>query len=113
MRVAPLLTIAAALMFAGIGVAEAQSTSAPTTTTPSASSSPSTTTTTPKKRTRTSVDISKRSPLDAGTVVKPGSKSYLDYALPSGWFYPTYGAVDGGFVPGRYPLPSRFDIPGY
>lgn len=115
MRVAPLLTIAAALMFAGIGVAEAQSTSAPTTTTtPSASSSPSTTTTTtPKKRTRTSVDISKRSPLDAGTVVKPGSKSYLDYALPSGWFYPTYGTVDGGFVPGRYPLPGRFDLPGY
>lgn len=113
MRVAPLLTIAAALMFAGIGVAEAQSTSTTTTSTPSASAAPATTTTTAKKRTRTSVDISKRSPLDAGTVVKPGSKSYLDYALPSGWFYPTYGAVDGGFVPGRYPLPGRFDLPGY
>ncbi len=123
MRVAPLLTIAAALMFAGVGMAEAQSTS--TTTTPSATApaaapaaaatpaKPTTSTTTTKKRTRTSVDISKRSPLDAGTVVKPGSKSYLDYALPSGWFYPTYGAVDGGFVPGRYPLPGRFDLPGY
>lgn len=112
MRVAPLLTIAAALMFAGIGVAEAQSTSTTTTSTPSASAAP-TATAPAKKRTRTSVDISKRSPLDAGTVVKPGSKSYLDYALPSGWFYPTYGAVDGGFVPGRYPLPGRFDLPGY
>lgn len=112
MRVAPLLTIAAALMFAGVGMAEAQTTS-PSSSTPSASAAPATTTTTAKKRTRTSVDISKRSPLDAGTVVKPGSKSYLDYALPSGWFYPTYGAVDGGFVPGRYPLPGRFDLPGY
>ncbi|QTL03216.1 hypothetical protein J5J86_21085 [Aquabacter sp. L1I39] len=108
MRVAPLLTIAAALMFAGVGVAEAQSTSTSTSTS-SASSAQSSV----KKRTRTTVDISKRSPLDAGTVVKPGSKSYLDYALPSGWFYPTYGAVDGGFVPGRYPLPGRFDLPGY
>lgn len=106
MRVAPLLTIAAALMFAGVGVAEAQSTSTSTSSASSAQSSV-------KKRTRTTVDISKRSPLDAGTVVKPGSKSYLDYALPSGWFYPTYGAVDGGFVPGRYPLPGRFDLPGY
>ncbi|MDE1570154.1 hypothetical protein [Aquabacter sediminis] len=112
MRVAPLLTIAAALMFAGVGMAEAQTTS-PSSSTPSASAAPATTTTPAKKRTRTSVDISKRSPLDAGTVVKPGSKSYLDYALPSGWFYPTYGAVDGGFVPGRYPLPGRFDLPGY
>ena len=56
--------------------------------------------------------ITKRSPLDAGTVVKPGSKSYLDYALPAGYFFPTYGAGQSGIVPGRYPLPDRFYLPG-
>ncbi|WP_127091722.1 hypothetical protein [Aquabacter cavernae] len=97
MRFAPLLTLAAALSLAAVGVAEAQ--------TGSSSS------TQPKKR--IVIDITKRSPLDAGTVVKPGSKSYLDYALPSSYFFPTYGAGENGFVPGRYPLPDRFYLPGY
>lgn len=101
MRVVPLLTIAAALTFAAIGVAEAQT----------STSSSRTTASTQKKR--QIIVITQRSPLDAGTVVKPGSKSYLDYALPASYFFPTYGAVDGGFIPGRYPLPSRFELPGY
>lgn len=96
MRVAPLLTLAAVLSFAAVGAAEAQ-----------------TSTSTQSAKKRTSIVITKRSPLDAGTVVKPGSKSYLDYALPAGYFYPTYGAPSGGFVPGRWPLPSQFDLPGY
>ncbi|OYX13378.1 MAG: hypothetical protein B7Z15_07460 [Rhizobiales bacterium 32-66-8] len=98
MRVAPLLTIAAALTFAAIGVAEAQTSGSSTT---------------QGARKRVTVDISKRSPLDAGTVVKPGSKSYLDYALPAGYFFPTYGAGSSSIVPGRYPLPGQFDLPGY
>lgn len=101
MRFAPLLTLAAALSLAAVGAAEAQT-----------GSSTSTSTTTQAKK-RVTIDITKRSPLDAGTVVKPGSKSYLDYALPSSYFFPTYGAGESGFVPGRYPLPGRFDLPGY
>lgn len=70
---------------------------------------------TAKKRTR--IELSKRSYLDAGTVVKPGSKSYLDYALPPGWFYPGYGqggAAGPGPITGlRWPLPGQFDLPGY
>lgn len=70
---------------------------------------------TAKKRTR--IDITKRSYLDAGTVVKPGSKSYLDYALPPSWFYPGYGqggAAGPGPITGlRQPLPGPFELPGY
>ncbi len=91
MRFVPLLTLAAALSVAAVGTAEAQNT----------------------KRTR--IVIEKRSYLDAGTVVKPGSKSYLDYALPPGYFYPTYSGDTGpGAITGiRWPLPSRWDLPGY
>ena len=101
MRFAPLLTLAAALSLAAVGVAEAQTSSGTTSQTQSQ----------PKKR--QVIVITKRSPLDAGTVVKPGSKSYLDYALPAGYFFPTYGAGQSGIVPGRYPLPDRFYLPGY
>lgn len=106
MRVASLLTIAAALTFAAIGAAEAQTSGSP-------ASSSSTSSAKPLPGKRTQVIITQRSPLDAGTVVKPGSKSYLDYALPTGYFFPTYGAGNNGIVPGRYPLPDRFDLPGY
>ena len=68
-----------------------------------------------KKRNR--IVVERRSYLDAGTVVKPGSKSYLDYALPPGWFYPGYGqggAAGPGPITGlRWPLPGAFDLPGY
>ena len=55
---------------------------------------------TAKKRNR--IVVEPRSYLDAGTVVKPGSKSYLDYALGPG---PITGL--------RWPLPGPFDLPGY
>ena len=100
MRFAPLLTLAAALSLAAVGAANAQSTSSSSTSSAQAMK-------------RVTIDITKRSPLDAGTVVTPGSKSYLDYALPASYFFPTYGAGDNGFVPGRYPLPDRFYLPGY
>ncbi|GLI24583.1 MULTISPECIES: hypothetical protein [Xanthobacter] len=67
-----------------------------------------------KKRNR--IVVERRSYLDAGTVVKPGSKSYLDYALPPGYFYPTYGptAAGPGPITGlRWPLPGAFDLPGF
>ncbi|MFG1399702.1 hypothetical protein [Roseixanthobacter pseudopolyaromaticivorans] len=110
MRFAPLLTIAAALTFASVGMAEAQTASSTTTTT-----STTTTKQTSAKvsKPRTKIVVTKRSPLDAGTVVKPGSKSYLDYALPAEYNYPTYGAGQSTIVPGRYPLPDRFYLPGY
>ncbi|MFG1420615.1 hypothetical protein [Roseixanthobacter liquoris] len=119
MRFAPLLTIAAALTFASVGMAEAQTasgtTTTTTTTTTSAPAKPTTTkpTTAKVSKPRTKIVITKRSPLDAGTVVKPGSKSYLDYALPAEYNYPTYGAGQASIVPGRYPLPDRFYLPGY
>ncbi|MEW6256621.1 MAG: hypothetical protein AB1592_11740 [Pseudomonadota bacterium] len=106
MRFAPLLTLAAALSLAAVGAANAQTTS-------SSSSSATSNTSSAQAKKRVTIDITKRSPLDAGTVVKPGSKSYLDYALPANYFFPTYGAGDNGFVPGRYPLPDRFYLPGY
>lgn len=99
MRFAPLHTLAAALTIAlagsvaVAGTAEAQQT---------------------KKRTK--VTITQRSYLDPGTVVKPGSKSYLDYALPLGYNYPNYqgSGVGPGPITGiRWPLPGPFDLPGY
>lgn len=94
MRFAPAFTIAAAavLSVALVGVAEAQT----------------------KKRTR--ITIEKRSYLDAGTVVKPGSQKYLDYALPLNYNFPNYqgSAVGPGPITGlRWPLPGPFDLPGY
>lgn len=93
MRFAPALTLAAVLAVAFAGTAEAQ---------------------TSKKRTQ--VTIAKRSYLDAGTVVKPGSKSYTDYALPLNYNFPNYqgSAVGPGPITGiRWPLPGPFDLPGY
>lgn len=108
MRVAPLFILAAALTFA----ASAQAQTAPAATTPA------TTTTAPaaakpKPKAKTRIEITKRSPLDAGTTVKPGSQPYLNYALPAEYNFPTYGAGQSGIVPGRYPLPDRFYLPGY
>lgn len=114
MRVAPLLTLAAALSLGAVGAAEAQTASS-TAAQPAVqaqSQAPVTGQAKPQKK-RQVVVITKRSPLDAGTVVKPGSKSYLDYALPAGYNFPTYGAGESGIVPGRYPLPDRFYLPGY
>ncbi|MDQ0503896.1 hypothetical protein [Xanthobacter agilis] len=99
MRFAPLHTLAAALVIALAGsVAVAGSADAQQT------------------QKRTKLTIQKRSYLDAGTMVKPGSKSYLDYALPMDYNYPNYqgSGVGPGPITGlRWPLPGPFDLPGY
>lgn len=100
MRIAPLHTLAAALVVALAGsVAVAGTAEAQT-----------------QKQKRTKLTITQRSYLDPGTVVKPGSKSYLDYALPMNYNYPTYSgsAMGPGPITGiRWPLPGPFDLPGY
>lgn len=50
--------------------------------------------------------------LDAGTEVKPGSKSYHDYYSLLTPPYPLYGPVNDS-RDYRWPLPSRFELPGY
>ncbi|WP_454914726.1 hypothetical protein [Xanthobacter sediminis] len=99
MRFAPLHTLAAALAIALAGsVAVAGSADAQQT------------------QKRTKLTIEKRSYLDAGTVVKPGSRPYLNYALPMDYNFPTYqgSAAGPGPVTGlRWPLPGPFDLPGY
>lgn len=93
MRFAPMIVLAAAFSVAAVGMAEAQTTT---------------------KRPR--ITIEKRSYLDAGTTVKPGSKSYLDYALPPNYNFPNYqgSAVGPGPITGiRWPLPGPWELPGY
>jgi len=99
MRFAPLLTLAAALSVLAAGAAVAQ--------TPDLA---------PGQKQRLRITIEKRSFLDAGTVVKPGSRPYTDYALPMGYNYPTFSGsgVGPGPITGlRQPLPGPFELPGY
>ncbi|MGR7994791.1 MULTISPECIES: hypothetical protein [unclassified Xanthobacter] len=101
MRIAPLHTLAAALMVALAGsVAVASSAEAQT----------------QQTQKRTKLTITQRSYLDPGTMVKPGSQPYLDYALPLNYNFPNYSgsAVGPGPITGiRWPLPGPFDLPGY
>lgn len=53
-----------------------------------------------------------RSYLDPGTVVKPGSKGYLNYIDLNAMRYPSYGS-DGSITGSRYPLPGPYYLPGY
>ncbi|WP_428031029.1 hypothetical protein [Ancylobacter sp.] len=53
-----------------------------------------------------------RSYLDPGPVVKPGTSRDLNYVYVVQPLYPQYGD-DGGITGTRWPLPSRFDLPGY
>ncbi|GGF52587.1 hypothetical protein GCM10007301_10090 [Azorhizobium oxalatiphilum] len=108
MRVAPLFVLAAAAMVAVTAFA------------PSANAqSDGPVLSGPRKpvlaQKKTRIEIVKRSPLDAGTVVKPGSKSYLDYALPANVLYPTNGPSSDhyGVVPVSAALPGRWDLPGF
>lgn len=59
---------------------------------------------TPKKRTQ--ITVKKRSYLDAGTTVKPGSMNYHDYAFGPAMRVPTYGApgTENAYGGGRWPL---------
>lgn len=53
-----------------------------------------------------------KSYLDPGTVVKPGTKPYLNYIDTQAMRFPTYGG-EGGITGSRYPLPDRYYLPGY
>jgi hypothetical protein len=66
-------------------------------------------------RPRTRITIQKRSYLDAGTVVKPGSMHYHDYVFvgQSGRL-PSYGPYEQGALEGsRWPLLRWFEGYGY
>jgi hypothetical protein len=60
---------------------------------------------------RPRVFIKKRSYLDAGTEVKPQSKSYHDYAYGFNQEYPSYGFDPTG--QSRWPLARQFELPNY
>lgn len=71
--------------------------------------------TAPAQAQETRIIIRKQPPrsfLDPGPVVKPGTSRDLNYVYASRPFYPQYGD-DGGITGTRWPLPSRFDLPGY
>jgi hypothetical protein len=61
---------------------------------------------------RTRIIIQKRSYLDAGTEVKPGTARYTNYLLPLDSRFPNYGPPNGNFNT-RFPLPGPFELPGY
>jgi hypothetical protein len=61
-------------------------------------------------RARTRITIQKRSYLDPGTVVKPGSMRYHDYAFPVETRNPIYGPyAHGAFGGSRWPLLGLFE----
>ena len=69
-------------------------------------------------RARTRITIQKRSYLDAGTTIKPGSgdRRYHDYAFPPDKEYPSYGpyaAGSGSYGASRGPLLRIFEAPGF
>jgi hypothetical protein len=61
---------------------------------------------------RTRITIKKRSFLDAGTVVKPGTARYTNYLWAIDQGFPSYGPSIANRNP-RFPLPSAFELPGY
>ena len=61
-------------------------------------------------RARPRITVKKRSYLDAGTTVKPGTAKYHEYAFPLTSMYPSYGPFPDS---SRWPLPGPLDVPGY
>ena len=61
---------------------------------------------------RTRMVIKKRSFLDAGTVVKPGTARYTNYLLAIDNRFPAYGPPNGN-INARFPLPGPYELPGY
>jgi len=61
---------------------------------------------------RTRIIIQKRSYLDAGTTVKPGTARYTNYLWAIDNRFPTYGPPNENINP-RTPLPGPFELPGY
>jgi hypothetical protein len=64
------------------------------------------------ERQRTRIIIKKRSYLDAGTTVKPGTARYTNYLLPLDSRFMNYGPPNFN-VNTRFPLPGPFELPGY
>ena len=64
------------------------------------------------ERQRTRIIIKKRSYLDAGTTVKPGTARYTNYLWVIDNRFPTYGPPNDNLNP-RFPLPGPFELPGY
>jgi len=60
---------------------------------------------------RTRIYIKKRSYLDAGTEVKPGSKNYHSHIYDRNWQYSRLGPDPQGG--GRFPLPDMFELPNF
>lgn len=57
------------------------------------------------------VIVKKRSYLDAGTEVLPGSKNYHDHIYDRNWRYSTLGPDTQGGA--RFPLPMQFELPNF
>jgi hypothetical protein len=68
-----------------------------------------------QNRARTRITVQKRSYLDAGTVVKPGSMGYHDYIFVGQQSrLPLYGPYAHGDIQGtRWPLLNMFELGGY
>ena len=64
------------------------------------------------ERKRTRIIIKKRSYLDAGTTVKPGTARYTNYLLVIDNRFPGYGPPTDN-INSRFPLPGSFELPGY
>jgi hypothetical protein len=64
------------------------------------------------ERRRPQITIKKRSYLDAGTTVKPGSAKYHEYAFPLRSMYPAYSPFPDD-ERWRWPLPGPLDVPGF
>jgi hypothetical protein len=64
------------------------------------------------ERSRTRIIIQKRSYLDAGTTVKPGTARYTNYLLPLDSHFMNYGPPNYNFNT-RFPLPGPYELPGY
>ncbi|HLL28121.1 MAG TPA: hypothetical protein VKT73_10825 [Xanthobacteraceae bacterium] len=63
-------------------------------------------------RPRTRIIIKKRSFLDAGTEVKPGTARYTNYISIINNRFPEYGPPNDN-LNSRFPLPGMFELPGY
>ena len=61
---------------------------------------------------RTRITIQKRSFLDAGTTVKPGTARYTNYIWANNNRFPTYGPPNDNLNT-RWPLAGPFELPGY
>jgi hypothetical protein len=64
------------------------------------------------QRPRTHIVIQKRSFLDAGTTVKPGTARYTNYLIPVDPRIPTYGPPNDNLNT-RWPLAGPYELPGY